>query len=640
MIALASIARVAVYARVSTTRQAEADLSVPDQLRTAEAWCAARGWMVTDTFVEPGASGMDEDRPVFQRMIEAATGPGRPYDVILVHSLSRFFRDAMYAEMYVRRLRRVGVSVLSITQEFGSDTTGDVVRKILSVFDEYQSRENAKHTHRAMVENARQGFWNGSIAPFGYCVVAAGQKGARTKKVLAIDECEAAMVRRIFALYLGESGLPQGIKAIAKTLNAEGARFRGKRFATSNVHRVLTEEAYAGTHWFNKRDSRTRERRPRSAWVPMPTPGIIPPGTFARAAALLAERNRKRTPPRVVNGPSLLTGIARCEACGAGLTLRTGKSGPHRAPRDVGVDGPAALDAKVGLSHNQPRSRPMELKRIAMDTSKHAFTLHGVDAEDRVVLPGTHRASAMGSRGGSCGGRRWRRSSPRSRRPRWCCRAPSARARWGPEACGASHHWGRLLQGGHRVRLIPAQYVKPFVKRGKSDRIDGATPRSKLRGDPGEAIAEAAERPEPKATPGWRYIGSCRCARRSSRWGIPRSLLRGDPRRRCCSRCARSGSRQRTQVANAPRSSAGPAPGGRASAPARRAGPGGRAAPGLWAAWTGCARPRCPQAHQRLQDDRSLSCWASSFRSLLGQMGVQGNGVQLIALFSQNRPCW
>ena len=41
------------------------------------------------------------------------------------------------------------------------------------------------------------------------------------------------------------------------------------------------------------------------------------------------------------------------------------------------------------------------------------------------------------------------------------------------EACGGSHHWGRTLQAlGHRVRLIPPQYVKPFVKRGKNDRND------------------------------------------------------------------------------------------------------------------------------------------------------------------------
>ena len=49
------------------------------------------------------------------------------------------------------------------------------------------------------------------------------------------------------------------------------------------------------------------------------------------------------------------------------------------------------------------------------------------------------------------------------------------------EACGSSHHWGRVAQAlGHKVRLIPPQYVEPFVKRGKNDRNDA------------EAICEAA----------------------------------------------------------------------------------------------------------------------------------------------------
>ncbi len=52
------------------------------------------------------------------------------------------------------------------------------------------------------------------------------------------------------------------------------------------------------------------------------------------------------------------------------------------------------------------------------------------------------------------------------------------------EACATSHHWGRVAQGhGHEVRLVPAIYVKPFVKRQKNDRADA------------EAIAEAALRP-------------------------------------------------------------------------------------------------------------------------------------------------
>nr|WP_325063181.1 TRAP transporter large permease subunit [Halovulum marinum] len=52
------------------------------------------------------------------------------------------------------------------------------------------------------------------------------------------------------------------------------------------------------------------------------------------------------------------------------------------------------------------------------------------------------------------------------------------------EACATSHHWGRVAQShGHEARLIPAAYVKPFVKRQKNDRADA------------EAIAEAASRP-------------------------------------------------------------------------------------------------------------------------------------------------
>ena len=73
-------------------------------------------------------------------------------------------------------------------------------RKLLNVFDEHQSRENAKHVHRAMCENARQGFWNGSHPPFGYKTQIAERRGDKDKKVLVIDEEEACVVREIFAL--------------------------------------------------------------------------------------------------------------------------------------------------------------------------------------------------------------------------------------------------------------------------------------------------------------------------------------------------------------------------------------------------------------------------------------------------------
>ncbi|MBN9560293.1 MAG: transposase [Alphaproteobacteria bacterium] len=92
----------------------------------------------------------------------------------------------------------------------------------------------------------------------------------------------------------------------------------------------------------------------------------------------------------------------------------------------------------------------MELRRIAIDPSKSAFTLHGVDGQERAVL---------------------RRNLRRQEVVGFFARLAPAEVVL--KACGGSHHWGRTLQAlGYRGRLIPPQYVKPFVKRGKNDRND------------------------------------------------------------------------------------------------------------------------------------------------------------------------
>src|SRR3546814_5178586 len=83
---------------------------------------------------------------------------------------------------YIRKLAKNGVKLVSITQEMGDDPMHVMMRQIMALFDEYQSKETAKHVLRAMRENARQGFWNGSLPPIGYRVVAAEQRGAKDRK--------------------------------------------------------------------------------------------------------------------------------------------------------------------------------------------------------------------------------------------------------------------------------------------------------------------------------------------------------------------------------------------------------------------------------------------------------------------------
>jgi len=58
--------RAALYLRVSTARQAEHDISIPDQRRQGEAYCAARGHQLVETYVEPGSTATNDRRPEFQ----------------------------------------------------------------------------------------------------------------------------------------------------------------------------------------------------------------------------------------------------------------------------------------------------------------------------------------------------------------------------------------------------------------------------------------------------------------------------------------------------------------------------------------------------------------------------------------------
>lgn len=107
--------------------------------------------------MEPGASATNDRRPGFQRMIEAGASKPAPFDVVIVHSFSRFFRDHFELEFYVRKLAKNGVRLVSITQEMGGDPMHMMMHQIMALFDEYQSKENAKHVMRALKENARQG---------------------------------------------------------------------------------------------------------------------------------------------------------------------------------------------------------------------------------------------------------------------------------------------------------------------------------------------------------------------------------------------------------------------------------------------------------------------------------------------------
>lgn len=282
----------------------------------------------------PQVHRTDDRRPVFQRMLEDARSPDRRFDVICVHAFSRFYRNGAEMEMTIRRLRKCGVEVVSVTQPTGDDPTQQLMRQIIGIFDEYTSRENGKNVSRSMRESAKQGFWNGATPPLGYKIVEAETRGSKIKKKLAVDPVDAETVRLMFRLYAEGDGNrgPMGVKDVAKWLNEHGYRTRkGATFGIGPVHGILTNRCYATGKWpYGVRNARTGQLNDPSTVVEIDVPTIVPMDLFERVQARLARNNPKVTPPRTVNGPNLLAGMATCASCGSGL-VRTGTARGSRS---------------------------------------------------------------------------------------------------------------------------------------------------------------------------------------------------------------------------------------------------------------------------------------------------------------------
>lgn len=109
----------------------------------------------------------------------------------------------------------------------------------------------------------------------------------------------------------------------------------------------------------------------------------------------------------------------------------------------------------------------MHATTIGLDLAKSVFQVHGVDAHGKVVLSKRLRRDAVLA---------------------FFANLPPCTV--GMEACATAHYWAReITKLGHTVRLMPPQYVKPYVKRHKNDRADA------------EAICEAVQRPSMRFVP-------------------------------------------------------------------------------------------------------------------------------------------
>ena len=179
------------YARVSTERQAEKDLSIPAQLEAMRAYANSRNWSIVHEYIEPGFSARGIERPVLQDMLLAVRRQVPKIDVVLVHKVDRLARD-VYGHATIRALlKRHGVALASVVENVDDTVSGQLVENIMASIAQFYSANLGEETKKGMRMMVEKGGWP-HRPPKGYQMV----RGEDGKSRPVPEEAQAPLVRR------------------------------------------------------------------------------------------------------------------------------------------------------------------------------------------------------------------------------------------------------------------------------------------------------------------------------------------------------------------------------------------------------------------------------------------------------------
>ena len=389
--------KVALYARVSTERQQERG-TISSQLDALRAAADADGHEVVDEFIDDGYSGSRLDRPALDRLRDAAEAG--VLDGVICLAADRLARVYAYQVLIIEELARFGVSVRFLEgPAHGEDPQTTLLVQMQGVIAEYERAKIAERYRRGKLYRARQGeipFWKTSYAHRR--VVPADSGAAR----IEVFEPEAEIVRWIFDAYV-EKG--RSVRQISFDLLDRGIPSpTGKPiWGTSTITRLLRNEAYIGTVYYNRREHyegngrrgarnrKTRSReRPREEWIPIPVPAIVDRDTFARVKQVSRD-NSKWNPRGAEWGVWLLRGLIECGHCHLGCNCHRmrGRNGTwHRYYYCRGHD---PLRTSAGMGRCPERNiRADELDEYVFAQVRQALLdPRQLIAAERAVIAGT-----------------------------------------------------------------------------------------------------------------------------------------------------------------------------------------------------------------------------------------------------------
>ena len=305
------VGKAAIYTRVSTDRQQDgASLNV--QLDACRHYCESNGLVIVGEFRDV-LSGLKTDRPQYRRAVELARSKG--VDKLVVWRLDRLGRDSGEYITQLRDLRRLGVSVASVTQPGESV----LMQELMGVLAAEESRQLSVRITASKRRRATEGKWSGGFAPLGYSIKRLPDGGC----TLEPNE-DAKLVKELFKRYAtGKSSLK-----MLRTFSIA----RGHLLTRQSLHNILKNPVYTGVVRQGHFSRSTLLAGPKEVrHVQGLHRALIDEATFEKVQAL-----RKAHRSRQDGGPSpkyLFSGMTFCGGCGGRYSASwTGRS---RDPRHV-----------------------------------------------------------------------------------------------------------------------------------------------------------------------------------------------------------------------------------------------------------------------------------------------------------------
>jgi DNA invertase Pin-like site-specific DNA recombinase len=314
--------RAAAYVRMSTDHQ---QYSIPNQLKAISEYAALHGMEVVKIYADEHKSGLTFDRrPSLKRLLSDIEMNPSLFGYLLVYDVSRWgrFQDADESAYYEFRCRRQGVSVVYCAEPFVNDGSPlSVILKNLkrSMAAEF-SRELSVKIFATHTLIASRGHYPGSRCLYGLRRVAFDENGRRRKilwpgrqKDVETDHVvlapgspkEIATVREIFEFFANHGW---ATRRIASHLNARGcAGPTGRKWSSPAILRMLHNEKYIGTQFYNRTSSRLcnpSKINDPSLWTIKRNAfeGIVDVALFNRAQGRLGRGNTRWSDDELLDG--------------------------------------------------------------------------------------------------------------------------------------------------------------------------------------------------------------------------------------------------------------------------------------------------------------------------------------------------